>query len=103
MGLKKQIAGPLYEQFCLNVTLLHVHQDPYAEVHHWRVLQQSRDTLFGTAALSLAARVCQLLTAQALSAEQLAAHLAVPAPLLRGSIVEVRLYVRVQSMLTADS
>lgn len=46
IALKRHATGPRYEQFCLRLHALHVHQDPYAELHHWQLLQHSRDMLF---------------------------------------------------------
>jgi hypothetical protein len=96
IALKRQATGPLYEQFCLRLHSLHVHQDPYAELHHWQLLQQSRDILFppkkGNAVppVSLPVRVCDLLNEHVtLSFEQLCAHLSISAPLLRDTITEM--------------
>lgn len=86
----------LYEQVCLRVHSLHVHQDPFAELHHWHLLQQSRDILFpkkGNAAVppvSLPVRVCQLLQEHVtLTFDQLSMHLSISVPLLRNTITEV--------------
>lgn len=110
IALKRQATGPLYEQFCLRLHSLHVHQDPYAELHHWQLLQQSRDILFppkkGNAVppVSLPVRVCDLLNEHVtLSFEQLCAHLSISAPLLRDTITEVRHYhIRQSRVLTSN-
>jgi hypothetical protein len=88
------VAGPLYEQFCLRLHSMHVHQDPYAELHHWQTLLQSRDILFAKYSnpvppVALPVRVCQVLHAESLSFEQLVTHLATDATLLRDTITEL--------------
>ncbi len=99
IGLKPRTAPPLYERFCLKLHVLHAHQDPYAELHHWLMLQRSRDTLFpkNSTALpvSLPVRVCQLLQEHvSLSFEQLSTHLSLGVSLLRDTITEVHDRIR---------
>lgn len=99
IALKRHVTAPLYEQFCLRLHSLHMHQDPYAELHHWLLLQQSRDILYPKNSLtsvsvppvSLPVRVCELLHQHhALTSDQLTAHLSVSATVLRITITEVR-------------